>query len=205
MGTNTRTSQDLDFFYFIGSTYTYLSVMRIEEVAAKENIKVRWRPFSVRTIMIKQNNSPFSGKPVKAQYMWRDIERRAASHNIPFKSIPAYPVDPKELANRVAIIAAEEGWVSSYTKAVYEDWFLENNMPGDVTRLRLILKKLSKDPDVILARADTPEIQEKFAAETVIAENLGIFGSPTFVSGNEIFWGDDRLEDAIRWVKRAGT
>ena len=73
----------LDFFFFYGSTYTYLTVMRIEQVAARADVEVRWRPFNVREIMIEQNNIPFRGKPVKMRYMWRDIERRAARYGIP--------------------------------------------------------------------------------------------------------------------------
>ena len=103
----------LDFYCFLGSTYTYLAVNRAEEVAARENITLRWRPFSVRSIMLEQNNRPFIGKPVKLSYMWRDIERRAHRYGVPFKSIPNYPNDAEELANRVATLAALEGGAHS--------------------------------------------------------------------------------------------
>ena len=74
----------LDFFYFIGSTYTHLAVHRAEGLAARAGVELSWRPFSVRTLMREQNNIPFAGKPVKAAYMWRDIERRAARLGVPF-------------------------------------------------------------------------------------------------------------------------
>src|SRR5215475_12185994 len=101
--TGFQMSRELDFFFYIGSTYTYLAVNRVEEIAAREGVPLHWRPFHVRAIMIEQNNRPFIGKPVKLQYMWRDVERRANRYGIPFKSIPAYPVDPEGLANRVAV------------------------------------------------------------------------------------------------------
>ncbi len=91
----------LDFFFFYGSTYTYLTVIRIEPAAARVGVEVRWRPFNVREIMVEQNNIPFRGKPVKMRHMWRDIQRRAARYGIPFSSVPTYPVDPENLANRV--------------------------------------------------------------------------------------------------------
>jgi len=87
----------LDMFFFYGSTYTYLTVMRVEEAAARSGIRVRWRPFNVREIMLEQGNIPFRDKPVKMRYMWKDIERRAARHGIPFDRIPTYPVDPDNL------------------------------------------------------------------------------------------------------------
>ena len=67
--------------------------------------------------------------------------------------------------------------------------------------MRAVLSQLGKDPDSILAKADSREIRDRYAAETGAARALGIFGSPTFACGNEIFWGDDRLEDALDWAK----
>ena len=193
--------RELDFFFYIGSTYTYLSVNRVEEVAAREGVSLRWRPFHVRAIMIEQNNRPFIGKPVKMKYMWRDLERRANRYGIPFKLIPDYPVDPDGLANRVAIVASMDGWCPDYTKATYRSWFLENKAPGDIEHVRGIVSRFGKDPETTIARADSAEIRRRYDAETEYAKQAGIFGSPTFMCGTEIFWGDDRFEDAIDWCK----
>jgi 2-hydroxychromene-2-carboxylate isomerase len=151
--------------------------------------------------MIEQNNRPFVGKPVKLTYMWRDVERRANRYGIPFKSIPVYPVDPQELANRVAVVSSLEGWCPEYTKTTYRTWFLENKAPGDLGHLQVLLAQLGKDPDRTIARANSQEIRDGYVAETEVARELGIFGSPTFMWGSEIFWGDDRFEDAIEWCK----
>jgi 2-hydroxychromene-2-carboxylate isomerase len=194
-------SRELDFFFYIGSTYTYLAVNRVEAIAARAGVALRWRPFNVRAIMIEQNNRPFVGKPVKLQYMWRDLERRASRYGIPFNSIPDYPVDPEGLANRVGVVASLEDWCPEYTKATYRAWFLENKAPGDLRHLRSILSELGKAPDATIARANGEEIRSRYDAETERAKALGVFGSPTFVCGTEVFWGDDRFEDAIDWVK----
>ena len=191
----------LDFFCFLGSTYTYLAVNRAEAVASRENVALRWHPFSVRSIMIEQNNRPFVGKPVKLAYMWRDVERRARRYGIPFASIPNYPNDADELANRVATLAALEGWCPQFAKAAYAEWFIENRDPGKVECLSQILQRMNRSPQETIDRANSQEIRDKYAAETDLARSIGIFGSPTFVCGTEIFWGDDRLEDAIDWCK----
>ena len=191
--------KQLDFFFYYGSTYTYLTVMRIEEAAARADIEVRWRPFNVRAIMLEQNNIPFRGKPAKMHYMWRDIERRAARYGIPFDGIPTYPVDPEALANRVGVVAASEGWRPAYTKATYRAWFLEDKPPGEPGNLIATLRGLDKDPDAVVSRADSREIRDRYDSETALAREMGIFGSPTFVVGGEVFWGDDRLEDALEW------
>ena len=163
----------LDFYCFLGSTYTYLAVNRAEEVAGRENITLRWRPFSVRSIMAEQNNRPFIGKPVKLSYMWRDIERRAHRYGIPFKSIPNYPNDAEELANRVATLAALEGWCPQFAKAAYAAWFIENKDPGKVEYLSDVLRGMNRDPDKVIAGANSQEVRDKYAAETELARSMG--------------------------------
>jgi 2-hydroxychromene-2-carboxylate isomerase len=193
-------AQDIDFFFFYGSTYTYLTVMRIEEAAARAGVAVRWRPFNVRQIMVEQNNIPFRDKPAKARYMWRDIERRAARHGIPFAGQPPYPVDPELLANRVGLIAAEQGWCPEYTQATYRDWFLDGSVAGQAENVARILRRLGKDAGALIEQANSQAVRDRFDAGTEAARGLGIFGSPTFAVGAEIFWGDDRLEDALDWA-----
>ena len=193
--------KQIDFFLSLVSTYTYLAVNRADRVAASHGITLRWRPFSVRTLMIEQNNRPFVGKPIKLAYMWRDLERRAHRHGVPFATIPQYPVDADLLANRIATLAVPEGWCPQFAKAAYAKWFMENKDPGAIDTVSAILREMGRNPDEIIARANSQEIRDKLAAETDVARAMGIFGSPTFACGTEIFWGDDRLEDAIDWCK----
>jgi 2-hydroxychromene-2-carboxylate isomerase len=190
----------LDFFYFIGSTYTYLTVMRIEEVAHRHGVEIKWRPFNGRAVMTEH---PFFGKPVKSAYMWRDVERRASRLGVAWNGVPPYPIERPNLPNRVAVLAAEQGWVSEYTRAAYKAWFLQHANLEDENVLSDIVERLQQDPARVLAQANSEEIRQKFADESDIARELGIFGSPTFACGKEIFWGDDRLEEALDWAKAA--
>ena len=75
----------------------------------------------------------------------------------------------------------------------------ERQAPGDLESLTNILVELAKDPAAVLDLANGSAVRAKYDAETETARSLGIFGSPTFVIGSEIFWGDDRLEDALDW------
>lgn len=195
--------KQLDFFFNYGSTYSYLTIMRIETLAAQAGVSVRWRPFNVRTLFVEHNNIPFRDKPVKAAYMWRDIERRAAKFGIEWGGIPPYPVDKSGLSNRIGIVASDDGWAREYTKAAYRAWFLEHKDFGEPEIASTILRNIGKDPKFVIARADSDEIHRKFAEQTDEARSLGIFGVPNFVVGREIFWGDDRLEDAIDWAQKA--
>lgn len=95
--------KQIDFFYFFGSGYAYLSVMRIDAMAKQSGVAVRWRPFNVRTVMA-ENNIALRTQAAKVKYMWRDVERRAATHGVPYVRAPIWPTDPDLLANRVAMV-----------------------------------------------------------------------------------------------------
>jgi 2-hydroxychromene-2-carboxylate isomerase len=78
--------KEIEFWFSIGSTYTYLSVTRLKEVEQKFEVKFSWQSFSVRKIMLEMDNVPFPPtKQVKADYMWRDIERRHKAMDLRLK------------------------------------------------------------------------------------------------------------------------
>jgi 2-hydroxychromene-2-carboxylate isomerase len=189
----------IDFWFSIGSTYSYLSVMRLPRVAAETGITFRWRPFNVRSIMREMENIPFANKPAKAAYMWRDVARRAAMHGLsPILPAP-YPLQQLELANRVAVIGMREGWGETYVSETYRRWFELGEAAGSEPNVSASLVAAGQDPAAVLAVASTPDADALLAQATAEAKALGIFGSPSFLVDGELFWGDDRLDDAIAW------
>jgi 2-hydroxychromene-2-carboxylate isomerase len=199
-------SRQIDFFFNFGSTYSYLSVMRLEEEAAKAGLGVRWRPFNVRMLFVEQTNIPFpKEKAAKVAYMWRDIERRAARFGLEWNGVPPYPVDRSGLANRLGVIAGREGWAPAFTRAAYRAWFIEHKDFGQPEVAASLLAALGMDAQRLLAQADSDACRTDFNAETDVARSLGIFGVPTFAVGTEIFWGHDRMEDAFAWALGNGA
>lgn len=192
----------IDFWFSIGSTYTYLSVMRLAKIQAETGIEFRWRPFNVRSIMIAMDNIPFAKKPVKAAYMWRDIERRAAMYRMVPKLPAPYPLAELERANRVAVIAAREGWCEAYAEESYRRWFEMGEPAGREPNISASIEKAGQKPELILPEADSDATKADLAAATEQAKALGIFGSPSFLVDGELFWGDDRLDDAMRWLRQ---
>ncbi len=192
----------IDFWFSIGSTYSYLTVMRLSEVAQSSGIEFQWRPFNVRHVMVEQNNIPFKDKPVKTAYMWRDIERRAHRHGLNPRIPAPYPLPGLLLANLVATLGTEEGWVEDYTRATYRRWFEKGEPAGEEPNISASLKEINRDPDLVLANAQSDRILNKLSAATDEVMHLGVFGSPSFVVEGEVFWGDDRLEDAIFWAQK---
>ncbi len=192
---------EIDFWFSIGSTYSFLTIMRIDEWCAENNATVHWRPFNVRAVMSEQQNVPFAGKPVKSGYMWRDIERRAAKYHVHARLPAPYPISDLELANQVALLGMEDGWGKAFTQALYRIWFEEGIEAGSEAALSEALFRCQLDPLPVLARARGPQSEAALKAQTENATRLGVFGAPSFVVGNEIFWGDDRLEDALSWAR----
>ena len=194
----------IDFWFCVGSTYTYLTAMRVDQVAERECVEFHWRPFSCRILMTEQNNIPFRGKPVKMSYMWRDIERRAAMYGLPVRVPVPYGLTEYDLVNRIAILASREGWCRDYVKESYRRWFQDGKEISLNPTLGQVLRAIGQDPERVLSAAGTETVEQSYKAATDEARRLNVFGSPTFVIGQEVFWGDDRLEDAVQWAK-SGT
>jgi len=195
-------AQPIDFWFTIGSTYTYLTVSRLKQVAGSEGVRFRWRPFDVSVIMKDQRNFPFINKPVKTLYMWRDIERRAGMYGVPIQVPAPYPPARLDLVNRIAVLADREGWCAAYVEAAYHRWMVHGEPVDGRLNIANSLREAGQDEDRALQAAGSREIGDALRSATDNARDLNIFGSPTFISRGELFWGDDRLEDAIKWYRR---
>ena len=191
---------DVDFFFSIGSTYTYLSVTRILDVGKKHQIKFNWKPFSVREIMKEMNNIPFPKDKInKVNYMWRDIERRAEGYGFFAKTPVPYPLSEFDLANQIAILGIEKEWGVNFVIQTYKKWFQEKKEPAIEPSISEVCEELGLIKNDIINDAQTEIVKNKYRQNTNLAREYKIFGSPSFVVNNELFWGDDRMEDAIKW------
>ena len=192
----------IEFWYSIGSTYTYLSTQRLEQIEFQNEVKFEWMPFSVRSRMIEMENVPFMAekKRDKIDYMWRDVQRRANFYGFDAKIPAPYPLKEFDLANKVAIMGKDQGWIKEYTILTYKKWFLEHLEPGSEPNLSSTLEEIGLDAKNVIKQAQADDIEQKYLKNTEMAKNKGFFGSPTFIVENVVFWGDDRCEDAIKWL-----
>ena len=194
--------KDIEFWFSIGSTYSYLSVARLSALEHDTSVTFSWHPFSVRKLMQEMDNIPFPPtKKAKADYMWRDIERRALKYDLP-ASVPApYPLKEFDLANKIAVLGMQEGWCADYACATYRRWFQEGLEAGSEPNLSDSLIEIGQDPKRVLELAESDQITKSYLEQTDSAREKGIFGSPTCIVDGELFWGDDRVEDALWWLK----
>ncbi|MBS0641018.1 MAG: DsbA family protein [Acetobacteraceae bacterium] len=195
--------QEIDFWFTMGSTYTYLSVGRLREAARAAGVLVNWRPIRNVGSLTGATQPPFLDGTAKMRYMWRDIERRALAYGLPINPPIPYLGGDRFKANRIALLGMSEGWGPAYVEAAYRQWF-ENRIPnGDPENIRVALLQAGlhqADVERVISVADGDELHKGLDQSTETARETGVFGSPSFVVGSEIFWGDDHLEDAISWA-----
>ncbi len=191
-------SPRLEFWYELASTYSYLSAMRIEAQAAAAGVAVVWKPLLLGPIFHAQgwDTSPFNIYPAKGRYMARDMERLAAARGLPFRLPSPFPQNSLHAA-RLALVGHAQGWGVAFTRAVYMAEFGEGADIGDKRVLGAILERLGLDAEALLASSAAPETKQLLRQQTEEAQELGIFGAPSFLAGGELFWGDDRLEQAL--------
>jgi 2-hydroxychromene-2-carboxylate isomerase len=194
---------EIDFFYEFASSYSYITALRIAPVAKAAGVTVRWRPFLLGPIFKAQgwDTSPFNLYPAKGRYMVRDCERQCGELGLAFRLPEPFPQNTL-LAARVALVGLEEGWGEDFSRAVYRAEFAEGRNIGDPAVVADIVQTLGHDSAATLERAQSDEIKGRLRAETEEAQRLGIFGAPNFIARGELFWGNDRLEQALDFARK---
>jgi len=190
----------VQFWFEFGSTYSYPAAMRVERLAKERGVAVAWRAFLLGPIFQEQgwNDSPFNLYPVKGRYMWRDLARICESQGIPLRRPSRFPRNGL-LAARVACRFADEPWLPEFVRAVYEANFARDLEIAEPAVVAECLVRAGQDSAARLEAAQTGAAKEALREQTERARRLGVFGAPSFVVGDELFWGNDRLEAALAW------
>jgi 2-hydroxychromene-2-carboxylate isomerase len=195
----------IDFWFDYSSSYSYLAASRIEPIAKAAGIEVRWRPFLLGPVfkVVGLNRSPAEDFPIKGRYAWRDMERLTLRLGLPkFKLPEPFPTNSL-LAARAALVLSDADR-PAFSRAVYQAEFGDGREIGDKSLIADILKRLGHDPDAVLAAAGEQATKDRLRAQTEEAVRLGMFGAPNFVTEDgEMFWGNDRLEQALEWATGA--
>jgi 2-hydroxychromene-2-carboxylate isomerase len=195
----------LDFWFDFASTYSYLAAGRIRPLAAVLGVQLRFRPFLLGPIFKAQgwDTSPFNLYEAKGRHMWRDMERLAADFGLPFRRPDPFPQNSL-LAARVALFGlTQQTWGEDFSVAVFRAQFTQGGRIDDAATLAVILSRLGVDANATLDAAQSDANKLRLREQNDAAQQLGLFGAPSFItSAGELFWGNDRLEQALRWAKR---
>ncbi|WP_164659468.1 2-hydroxychromene-2-carboxylate isomerase [Tropicibacter sp. Alg240-R139] len=187
----------IQFWFEFASTYSYLSAMRIEDAAARHGVAVDWQPFLLGPIFAAQgwNNSPFNIYPAKGRYMWRDMERLCAERSLPFMRPDPFPQNGL-MAARLALVARQHGRIAPFVRAVYAAQFGRGLNISHAGVLADCWHLVGLDGSLMSA-VSQPETRAALRVQSNKAQELDLFGAPSFIVGDELFWGDDRLDAAL--------
>ena len=196
----------LEFWFDFASTYSYPAAMRIEAAAAKAGVDLVWRPFLLGPLFASQQglrDSPFNVFPTKGAYMWRDVARLCAGYGLEFAKPSVFPKNSLKAA-RIAVAAAGQDWMVGFVMAVYLANFVHDHDITEPAVLARCVADAGGDPAAALAATETGEVKQALRAATEEAARKGLFGAPSFVTvDGELFWGNDRLEQALAWAARS--
>lgn len=192
----------IEFWFEFGSSYSYLSVMRIEQAAARVGVTIQWRPFLLGPIFksFGWTTSPFVLQTWKTEYVWRDMERECRKYGLAWTRPTTFPRTAL-LPARVALIGAEKPWMGDYCRRIMQLNFAADRDIDSAASVTEVLAQMGLPAQEIIDEARDDANKLRLRSQTELAKTKGIFGAPTFFVGEEMFWGNDRLDDALAYCQ----
>lgn len=202
MSASLTQSRAIEYWFDYGSNYSYISTMRIEKAAGELGAKVIWRPILLGVIFrsFGWETSPFVLQKEKGAYMWMDMVRECAKARIPWKKPSQFPRSAI-LPSRVAVYGAQEPWIGEFSRRIASLNFAQDQEIDSRDTVERVLKDLNLPADAIISASLSEDNKLKLRTQTEAAAARGIFGAPTFFVGKEMFWGNDRLDDALELLR----
>lgn len=188
----------IEFFFDFVSPASYLAWKRLPAVAARCGAAVRHVPMFLGGVMQATGNRPPATVPAKGAYMLRDLQRTAAHDGVAFAFNPHFPVNSLPLV-RIATALLDDARYEPFVAAAFEAMWAQPVDLGDAAVVVEVLDKAGLDGAGLLALADAPAVKQATRENTDEAVRRGAFGAPTFFVGDEMFFGQDRLD----WVEQA--
>lgn len=195
-------SAALEFWFDFGSNYSYLSTMRIEAEAAAHGIGIRWRPFLLGPIFrsFGWESSPFVLQKEKGDYTWKDMARQCRKYGLPWQRPTNFP-RPAVLPLRIALAGTTQPWMGEFCRRTMSMNFAEDRDIDSPQAMHELLTSLGLPAHRVIEEALSDSNKLRLHQQTETAVEKGIFGAPTFFVGDEMFWGNDRLDEAIAFCK----
>jgi len=190
--------QKIEFWFEFGSNYSYLSVERIEDAARRRGVQIAWKPFLLGPIFrsLGFENSPFVLQKEKGAYVWRDMARQCQKFGLRWTKPTTFP-RLGVLPLRIALLGVDQSWIGAFCRRVMELNFVHDKDINQPEAVAPILTELGLPVAELIDQAQSEPIKLRLRQETDAARAKGIFGAPTFFVGTEMFWGNDRLDDAL--------
>ena len=186
-----------DFYFDFVSPYSFLAHKEIRKIERKTSIKVRYKPILLGGLHNLHGIKAPAFIPAKAKHMIRDCKLIAERNNTKFKFNSYFPIRSLNLMSGV-FVAEEDNFKSYYIDSIFDAIWQDGLNMNDENIIIKVLKNLNVNPKTFALRSTSSSIKDSLKKRTGEAYEKGIFGAPTFVSNNKIFWGQDRIEFAIK-------
>ncbi len=185
-----------DFYFDFVSPYSFLAHKEIIKIERKNSIKVKYKPILLGGLHNLHGIKAPAFIPAKAKHMIRDCKLIAEKNNVKFKFNSYFPIRSLNLMRGV-LVAEEDDYKSHYIDSIFDAIWQDGLNMNDESIIQKILKNLNINPKTFILRSASSSIKDSLKKRTNDAYEKGIFGAPSFVSNNKIFWGQDRLEFAV--------
>ena len=189
-------SKPIDFYFDFVSPYSFISFQKIKILKFKQDFKFRLKPILLGGLHNLHKITAPAFIPAKAKFMIRDCKMICEKNKISFKFNSYFPIKTVDLMRGV-LIAEEDGIASIYIDKIFESLWVSGFNLNDQQIIDKVLKNLDINPKTFSLRLSNQNIKDELKKRTQEAYDKGIFGAPTFLVNNKVFWGQDRLEYAI--------
>ncbi len=188
--------KSFDFYFDFISPYSFLAHKEIIKIEKKNSVKIRYKPILLGGLHNLHGIKAPAFIPAKAKHMIRDCKLIAEKNKIKFKFNSYFPIRSLNLMRGV-FVAEEDDYKSYYIDTIFNAIWQDGLNMNDENVIEKILKNLNVNPKTFLLRSASSSIKDSLRKRTNEAYEKGIFGAPSFVSNNKIFWGQDRIEFAL--------
>ena len=188
--------KSFDFYFDFISSYSFLAHKEINKIEKKNSIKIKYKPILLGGLHNLHGIKAPAFIPAKAKHMIRDCKLIAEKNKIKFKFNSYFPIRSLNLMRGV-FVADEDNFKAYYIDSIFNAIWQDGLNMNDESIIQRVLKNLEVNPKTFLLRATSSSIKDILKRKTSEAYEKGIFGAPSFISNNKVFWGQDRIEFAL--------
>ena len=186
-----------DFYFDFISPYSFLAHKEIRKIENKEGCKIRYIPILLGGLHNLHGIKAPAFIPAKAKHMIKDCKLIAEKNEIKFKFNSYFPIRSLNLMRGV-LVAEEDNIKNYYIDNIFNTIWQDGLNMNDEIIIQKVLKNLNANPKTFALRSTSSLIKDSLRKKTTEAYEKGIFGAPTLVVNDKIFWGQDRLEFALK-------
>jgi 2-hydroxychromene-2-carboxylate isomerase len=188
-------SKAVEFYFDVGSPAAYLAWTQLPKIASATGAEIEYRPFLLGGVFQATGNRSPMEVAAKGQYMQDDLQRFARRYGVPFAHNPHFPINTLTLMRgAIGLQMREPARMVPYVDAVYRAIWVDGKNMNDPATVGKVLQQAGFAPEQLLALASDPAVKDHLKSETQEAVARGVFGAPTFFVGQDMFWGQDRLD-----------